>query len=204
MEERLRRAEAEIALLRTENDFLKKLERIEKKKVGRNKALPSNKFALIWTIVKQRRFSRMMAYLSCVKASMTREIVSFHLSSSLKMDIAYKTIDKLMIHLGGIVNPGTILHSDQGLHYTHPEFQHRVKKLGLTQSMSRRGNCWDNAPMESFFGHIKDEMEYTRIQSFNELKKCVEAYIERYNYYRCQWTLEKLTPVEYRNQLLAA
>ncbi|WP_412174709.1 IS3 family transposase [Aneurinibacillus migulanus] len=74
----------------------------------------------------------------------------------------------------------------------------------MTPSMSRRGNCWDNAPMESFFGHMKDEMEYTRIQSFNELKKCIGAYIERYNYYRCQWTLEKLTPVEYGNQLLAA
>ncbi|WCN36738.1 IS3 family transposase [Aneurinibacillus uraniidurans] len=130
------------------------------------------------------------AYLSCVKDSMTREIISFHLSSSLKMGIAYKIIDKLIIHLDGIVNPGTILHSDQGMHYTHPEFQHRVKKLGFTQSISCIGNCWDNAPMESFFGHMKDEMEYMRIQSFNELKKCVKAYIERYNYYRCQWTLE--------------
>ncbi|GED18115.1 transposase [Aneurinibacillus migulanus] len=144
------------------------------------------------------------AYLSCVKDGATREIVAYHLSESLQMELVYRTLDKLAEQLDHSIHPEAILHSDQGVHYTNPAYQKRIIELGLTPSMSRKGNCWDNAPIESFFCHMKDEMEYTRIQSFNELKKCVEAYIERYNYYRCQWTLEKLTPVEYRNQLLAA
>ena len=55
------------------------------------------------------------------------------------------------------------IHSDQGVHYTSPTFQKLVRKLGLGQSMSRRGNCWDNAPQESFFGHLKDEALYKTV-----------------------------------------
>ena len=70
--------------------------------------------------------------------------------------------------------------------------------------MSRRGNCWDNAPQESFFGHMKDEIDYKNCVSFNELQKMIDKYITYYNKYRYQWGLKKLTPVQYRNQLLAS
>lgn len=98
------------------------------------------------------------AYLSCVKDLATREIVAYTLSTTLKMSIVYKTLEQLNIHLDGNLHPEAMIHSDQGVHYTHPEFQQRVKEMGLKQSMSRRGNCLDNAPMESFFGHFKDEV----------------------------------------------
>jgi len=62
------------------------------------------------------------------------------------------------------------IHSDQGSHYTSPKFQKLLKSYNLGQSMSRRGNCWDNAPQESFFGHMKDEMHYRDCTSLNELK----------------------------------
>ena len=97
-----------------------------------------------------------------------------------------------------------ILHSDQGVHYTPPEFQKRLKELGITQSMSRRGNCWDNAPIESFFGHFKDEVEYRECKSLIELEIVVDKYIEEYNNPRYQWGLNKMTPVKYRDHLLAA
>lgn len=144
------------------------------------------------------------AYLSCVKDASTREILAYHLSRNLKMNIVYETLNKLSDSINGLVHPEALLHSDQGFHYTHPEFQKKVKKMKLIQSMSRKGNCWDNAPMESFFGHLKDEVEYSNCQTFEELKDLIGNYIEEYNHDRYQWTLNKMTPAQYRSHLLAA
>ncbi|MGG0516827.1 IS3 family transposase [Bacillus pseudomycoides] len=144
------------------------------------------------------------AYLSCVKDSTTREILAYHVSPSLQMDIVYQTLDKLKDRLGDTIHPEALLHSDQGIHYTHPEFQRRVKEMGLRQSMSRRGNCLDNAPMESFFGHMKDELDYKCCQTFQSLQLVIEKYMQDYNYDRYQWTLKKMVPVQYRNHLLSA
>ncbi|MFF3025433.1 IS3 family transposase, partial [Gottfriedia sp. NPDC057948] len=82
------------------------------------------------------------------------------------------------------------------------DFQKQVKKLGLIQSMSRRGNCWDNAPQESFFGHFKDEASIKSCQNFDGLNKEIKHYMKYYNHYRYQWKLKKMTPVQYRNHLL--
>ena len=144
------------------------------------------------------------AYLSCVKDVATREIVAYELSTTLKMSIVYKTLEKLKIHLDGNVHPEAMIHSDQGVHYTHPEFQQRVKEMGLLQSMSRRGNCLDNAPMESFFGHFKDEVDYKEAESLAELHTSVMEYMDYYNNRRKQWTLKKMTPATYRSHLIAA
>jgi transposase InsO family protein len=118
------------------------------------------------------------AYLSCVKDGATTEIMAYHLSTSLDMDIVYKTLKKLETSVGKHFHPEAILHSDQGMHYTHPLFfQSKVKELGLTQSMSRKGNCWDNAPMESFFGHFKDLAEYNSLDNLKDVTKEVERVI---------------------------
>ena len=68
--------------------------------------------------------------------------------------------------------------------------------------MSRKGNCLDNAPIESFFGHLKDEVDLKSCQSFDELKIKVENYIYYYNNERCQWSLNKMTPAQRRCHLL--
>ena len=86
--------------------------------------------------------------------------------------------------------------------YTSPIFQKLVKKYGLGQSMSRRGNCWDNAPQESFFGHFKDETYIKTCDTLEQLKNEIKQYMIYYNYYRYQWNLKKMTPVQYRNHLL--
>ena len=119
------------------------------------------------------------------------------------MDIVYSTLKQLNETVE-LFHPEAMIHSDQGVHYTHPEFQNRVKQLGLRQFMSRRGNCWDNAPMESFFGHFKDMVDHKACQSFKELKHTVGNYINKYNNERYQWGLKKMTPVQYRGHLLAA
>ncbi len=143
------------------------------------------------------------AYLSCVKDSTTKEIITYVISKTLEMEIAYRTLDKLKEAVG-MFHPEAILHSDQGVHYTHPVFQEKVKQTGLLQSMSRRGNCWDNAPMESFFGHFKDMVDHKSCETLDELKRKVGNYIDRYNNERYQWGLKKMTPAQYRGHLLAA
>jgi putative transposase len=144
------------------------------------------------------------AYLSCVKDGSTKQVLAHYLSSTLEMSLVERTLDRLLERLDGNIHPEAILHSDQGSHYTHPKFQLRVHQAGFRQSMSRRGNCWDNASMESFFGHLKDDLEYKDCQSLSELRARVDDYIEYYNTKRYQWTLKKMTPDEYRSHLLTA
>jgi len=97
---------------------------------------------------------------------------------------------------------GAFIHSDQGVHYTSPHFQKLVKKMGLGQSMSRRGNCWDNAPQESFFGHFKDEIDMKSCETLEDVKREIKSYMTYYNHYRGQWNLKRMTLAEYRRHLL--
>lgn len=144
------------------------------------------------------------AYLSTVKDSSTNEILAYHLSRNIQLEIAIETIHKLMLYEGNSLAHDAFIHSDQGCHYTSPIFQKLLQRYGLGQSMSRRGNCWDNAPQESFFGHFKDEAHLKKCNTFEELKNEIGDYMDYYNKYRCQWGLKKMTPVQYRNHLLVA
>ena len=142
------------------------------------------------------------AYLSTIKDASTNEILAYNVSDSLKLDIATDTIHKLKKNRSIKLHKDAFIHSDQGVHYTSPIFQKLVKKYGLGQSMSRRGNCWDNAPQESFFGHFKDEAYIKTCENLDQLKKEIKQYMIYYNKYRYQWDLKKMTPVQYRNHLL--
>jgi transposase InsO family protein len=142
------------------------------------------------------------AYLSAVKDVASREIVSYQVSQSIDINIVLETIENLNKNNSFLSHPDTIIHSDQGYHCTSLVYQAKIKELGLLQSMSRKGNCLDNAPMESFFGHLKDEMQYRQAKTFKELSDIVEDYIRYYNYDRYQWNLEKMSPAQYRNHLI--
>ena len=98
-----------------------------------------------------------------------------------------------------------LLHSDQGWQYRMAGYQARLKAQGMTQSMSRKGNCRDNAVMENFFGTLKSECFYlSEFSSVNELRKAIEDYIDYYNNERISLKLKGLSPVEYRTQALKA
>jgi transposase InsO family protein len=142
------------------------------------------------------------AYLSTVKDSSTNEILAYNVSKSLTLDIAINTMHKLKRNRKIQLAKDAFVHSDQGVHYTSPTFQRLLEKYGLGQSMSRRGNCWDNAPQESFFGHFKDEAYIKPCETLEELEFEIDQYMMYYNNYRYQWALKKMTPVEYRNHLL--
>jgi putative transposase len=142
------------------------------------------------------------AYLSTVKDASTNEILAYNISERMTIDLATDTLLKLKKNRNFKKVKDSLIHSDQGVHYTHPDFQRLVKKLGLRQSMSRRGNCWDNAPQESFFGHFKDEAYIKPCATLEELKREIKQYMTYYNNYRYQWNLKKMTPVQYRDHLL--
>jgi len=136
------------------------------------------------------------AYLSTIKDGSTNEVVAYHVSDRLTLDIATDTIRKLKENRNIKLPKDAFIHSDQGAHYTSPIFQKLVKNFGLGQSMSRRGNCWDNAPQESFFGHFKDEVYIRACNTLEELKDEIKQYMIYYNKYRYQWDLKKMTPVQ--------
>ena len=136
--------------------------------------------------------------------SSTNEILAYNLSNSLAIELVTETVDKLVSTESFKLHKDAFIHSDQGVHYTSPRFQNLLKQNNLGQSMSRKGNCWDNAPQESFFGHMKDEIDYKSCNEFEELQIMVDDYMDYYNNFRCQWNLKKLNPVQFRNQLLMA
>ena len=80
----------------------------------------------------------------------------------------------------------TLIHSDQGFHYTSISFINLINDKKLRQSMSRKGNCWDNAPQESFFGHMKDEIDIKECVNFREVKKKIDEWIYYDNNHRYQ------------------
>jgi putative transposase len=143
------------------------------------------------------------AYLSTIKDAETNEIVSYYTSDSLDIELSLNVVRNLR-RKRILLNKDVLIHSDQGSHYTSPKYQLLLKKQKITQSMSRRGNCWDNAPMESFFGHMKDEIELDTCKNIKDVKKVIEKYMKYYNNERYQWNLKKMTPVQYRNHLLAS
>lgn len=141
--------------------------------------------------------TKQKAYLSVMKDSYTNEILAYKLSTNMEMNFVLETLKELMKNHGDELFPDTMVHSDQGAHYTSISFRELLKDNKLTQSMSRRGNCWDNAPQESFFGHMKDEIDITTVLTFDELSMVIDDYMDYYNNIRPQWNLAKLTPVQY-------
>jgi putative transposase len=156
-------------------------------------------FRVFCTDITHIPFHHRFAYLSVVKDICSGEVVAWNLARTLEMDLVMNTIETMKD--GAYKN--AMIHSDQGFHYTNPLYAGRIKEFGIVQSMSRKGNCIDNAPIESFFGHLKDDIDYKSSKTFEELYAVVEEYMRYYNHERRQWKLKKMTPVEYRNHLLA-
>ena len=140
-----------------------------------------------------------VCYLSTILDAFTREILAYKLSKTLMVDFVLKTVDELVETHGCELDDTTIIHSDQGCHYTSKAFIQLLSDNNFIQSMSRKGNCWDNAPQESFFGHMKDEIKdgVAKMKSFDEVKDKIDDWMDYYNNDRYQWDLLKLSPKEY-------
>lgn len=142
-------------------------------------------------------YNNTRCYLSVILDAFTKEVLSYVLSVSLEVDFVLDTVNQLIERHGLSLTTETLLHSDQGCHYTSYSFIQILKDKQLRQSMSRKGNCWDNAPQESFFGHMKDEIDLSKCKTFDEVRASIDDWMDYYNNERYQWNLAKLSPVEY-------
>lgn len=140
-------------------------------------------------------------YMSTIIDACTKELLSWKLSTSLEIDFVLETVNQLITEHGVSLTAETLIHSDQGAHYTSIKFIQLVKDESLRQSMSRRANCWDNSPQESFFGHMKDEINISWCTNFNEIYQVINDWTSYYNNERYQWDLAKLAPTEYYRYL---
>lgn len=142
-------------------------------------------------------------YLSPVLDLFNREIISYSLSERPVMEMVNSMLRDAFSKLSPEDTP--LLHSDQGWQYRIAGYQAKLNAQGVTQSMSRKGNCLDNAVMENFFGTLKSECFYlNQFSSLAELRKAIEDYIQYYNNERISLKLQGLSPVEYRTQALKA
>ena len=153
-----------------------------------------------WTTdVSQFSFSWGKCYISPILDMNTNEIISYDLSLSPNMEQIQRMLNKAFEKFPAI--NGLIFHSDQGWQYQHKSYVNTLKKRGIVQSMSRKGNCIDNCIMETFFGRMKTEMFYgyeKNYSSFEEFKKAVKEYIDYYNNKRIQAKTKWMPPVKYR------
>ena len=139
------------------------------------------------------------AYLSTILDAYTKQILSYVLSDSLEIDFVKETVENLIRDHGISLHKETLIHSDQGSHYTSATFIQIIEDCDLRRSMSRRGNCWDNSPQESFFGHMKDHIldKVKECTEFQQIKDIVDDYIDYYNNEAYVWELCMLSPNEY-------
>lgn len=155
---------------------------------------PNKKWA---TDVTEFNVSGNKLYLSPIIDLFNGEIISYNLS---ERPVFAQITDMLKKGLKKTKNTeNIILHSDQGWQYQMKAYQNILKEKGIVQSMSRKGNCLDNAIIENFFGTLKSEMFYTKkFATIAELKKEIKEYIDYYNNHRIRLNLKGKSPVQYR------
>lgn len=153
--------------------------------------------SILLTDITYIPYNGTFAYLSTIIDAFTKQVLSYAISDNLKLDFVLLTVEQLIRNHRISLDEETIIHSDQGVHYTSYKFIEIVKDNNIRQSMSRRANCWDNAPQESFFGHMKDEIDVSNCTDFCEVKDIIDDWIDYYNNERYQWDLAKLSPNEY-------
>ena len=153
------------------------------------------------TDITYLKYTGATAFLSVMLDVKTSEVISYSLSDNLQMGFVLDTITN------GIKKypvKNLIIHTDRGIHYTNNVYQMLLKKNHIQQSMSAPAAPRDNAPIESFFGHLKDELDYKKCKTFEELSAVVDDYMYNYNYTRKQWSKNKMTPMEYKRFLLVS
>lgn len=156
---------------------------------------PLEKICMDITYIPISNKSGKFLYMNVAKDLFNGEIIAYDISSRNDTLLVQNTIDKL---INMKLQNNCILHTDQGFQYTRNQYSSKLKKNGIIQSMSRKGNCWDNAPIESFFSHLKSELIYL-IDSKDpeEIIKLINDYIYFYNNERIQ-IKTGMSPVEYR------
>ncbi len=150
-----------------------------------------------WTTdITYLRSQQGWVYLSIIRDLFDGFIVAYELGRENSLALVLNTLKQAKQHEH--IPEGLMLHSDQGYQYTSQGYHLLTHQYAITPSMSRRANCWDNAPMENFFGHLKEEaLHHLPHSSFHDLKQILDEYIHFYNYERIQLKTRQ-TPYETR------
>lgn len=149
------------------------------------------------------KYNGRFAYLCVLLDVKTTEVISYALSQTMAKELALETI-KAGLKVIRENNYSTIIHSDRGSQFTCKDYKDLLLVNGLTQSMSAPASPRDNAVIESFFGHLKDEICLKGIKTFEQVIKIIDDYMYYYNNERRQWNKNRMTPIQYRNFLLAS
>ena len=153
-----------------------------------------------WTTdVSQFNFSWGKCYISPILDMNNNEVISYDLALHPNLEQTVRMLDRAFERFPSV--EGLIFHSDQGWQYQHAYYRNALKEHGIIQSMSRKGNCYDNCIMETFFGRLKNEMYYgyeKEYTSFEEFSKAIDEYIDYYNNKRIQAKTKWMPPVKYR------
>lgn len=184
------------------NSYKGQLGRIAANQLGRDfeAQAPNTKWV---TDVTEFKVGDQKLYLSPIMDLFDRQIISYSLSQAPTTAFTNASLKDALATLDPDQRP--LVHSDQGFHYQHASWQNLLASKAAVQSMSRKGNCLDNAVMENFFGHLKTEMYYgTEFNSTDQLITEIDDYIHWYNTERISIRHEGLSPVQYRAQTLAA
>lgn len=137
------------------------------------------------------------SYMSTILDAYTKQLLAYVVSQSLEVDFVLETVNNLIRDHGVSLQTETLINSDQGCHYTSYKFIQLVKDCNLRQSMSRKANCWDNAPQESLYGHMKDEIDLSHCNTHEQVAALIDDWADYYNNYRYQWELARLSPNEF-------
>ena len=151
---------------------------------------------LVTDVTEFSLFGRKL-YLSPILDLYNGELISYTIYEHPVLEMVLEMANKALDVIGN--NSNAILHSDQGWQYQHKRYQELLRENKITQSMSRKGNCLDNAVMENFFGLLKSELLYLqKFESVDHFREKLEAYLKYYNEDRIKLKLDGLSPVQYR------
>jgi len=155
------------------------------------------------TDVTEFKVNDQKVYLSPMIDLFNQEVVSYEVRTSVALPLVTDMLKAATSKLQQHEKP--LIHSDQGWQYQNKQYQRHLKENGLLQSMSRKGNCLDNAVAENFFGLLKTEMYHNEtFKDANELIENIAEYIDYYNNERIKLKLKGLSPIQYRHQALVA
>jgi len=147
-------------------------------------------------VTEVRLPSSQRVFMHMVKDLATREIVSYNVSTKHDATLVTEKLNEHFAKLSATARQKLIYHTDQGGVFMCDAHKALTEHWGVTQSMSRRG-----APIESFFGHMKDEVPFNKMKTVEEVKRAVKKYVNYYNNERPQWSLNKMTPAKFRSHL---
>lgn len=157
---------------------------------------------MVWASdVTEFRVAGIRVYLSPIMDLFDRSIVSYSVSTSPNTALTSQSLREALAKESP--GQGLLVHTDQGFQYQHSSWRDLINGIGGVQSMSRKGNCYDNAVMENFFGHLKSEMYHGEsFDSLEHFRQALDKYVHWYNHERIQKRLKGLAPMQYRNQTL--